>query len=220
MGQREDIIAREEMLKKIRQALLVNKEHPFENEVPSSDENESVYVKWEDPNELVFAQNFMEAGGSFVFCESTADCIAQFQALSEQKNWNRMRIGSNAVGQFLSLSQESIIAPELCTGEEVGVTECEFLAARTGSIILSTKVCPDRLAWSYCSVHVVVAFVSQVIESLTDGYNRIREKYKDDYPSLVSVVTGPSRTADIEKQIVMGAHGPSEVYVFLIDNQS
>ncbi len=213
MGQREEIIAREEMLKKIREALLVSKENPFEDE----DLNADVYPVSEDIPELDFAKKLIEANGNFVFCENMEEFREQFNALIAQKNWQRFRPGDNEIASFTSLPADTIIHPDLCTGEEIGITRCEFLAARTGSIVISTEVCPDRLAWSFCSVHIVIASVSQVVENLSKTYTLLREKYRDSFPSLVSVITGPSRTADIEKQLVMGAHGPSELYVFLID---
>jgi len=45
-----------------------------------------------------------------------------------------------------------------------------------------------------------------------------KEKYGGNFPSQMTVITGPSRTADIEKTLVMGAHGPKELYVFMIDD--
>ena len=49
--------------------------------------------------------------------------------------------------------------------------------------------------------------------------NSYREKYKNNLPSLISLATGPSRTADIEKTLVVGVHGPKEVFCFLVDKQ-
>jgi len=46
------------------------------------------------------------------------------------------------------------------------------------------------------------------------------KKYNGNMPSMISIATGPSRTADIEKTLVLGAHGPKEVYVFFIDQPS
>ncbi|HET6989880.1 MAG TPA: LUD domain-containing protein, partial [Bacteroidia bacterium] len=46
----------------------------------------------------------------------------------------------------------------------------------------------------------------------------VKAKYENQMPSMVSVITGPSRTADIEKTLIQGAHGPKEIYVFMIDD--
>jgi L-lactate dehydrogenase complex protein LldG len=45
----------------------------------------------------------------------------------------------------------------------------------------------------------------------------MKNKYKNDLPSLITFATGPSRTADIEKTLVVGVHGPKEVYLFLVE---
>ena len=64
----------------------------------------------------------------------------------------------------------------------------------------------------------MLAYSSQLVPDLKQALAGIRKKYRDNYPSLVTLVSGPSRTADIEKTLVMGAHGPKELYVFLIDD--
>ena len=48
----------------------------------------------------------------------------------------------------------------------------------------------------------------------------LKNKYGENIPSMISAITGPSRSADIEKTLVMGAHGPKEVFVFLIDDNN
>jgi L-lactate dehydrogenase complex protein LldG len=50
-----------------------------------------------------------------------------------------------------------------------------------------------------------------------DALQLIKNRYNDNLPSLISFATGPSRTADIEKTLVVGVHGPKEVYCFLTD---
>ena len=52
---------------------------------------------------------------------------------------------------------------------------------------------------------------------LKDGFKRLKNKYGQNLPSMVCNITGPSRTADIEKTLVLGAHGPKELIVFLIE---
>jgi len=67
-------------------------------------------------------------------------------------------------------------------------------------------------------IHLVVGYTSQLVPDLKQALQKIKKKYQDNYPSVISVVTGPSRTADIEKTLVMGAHGPKELYIFLIED--
>jgi L-lactate dehydrogenase complex protein LldG len=66
-------------------------------------------------------------------------------------------------------------------------------------------------------VHICVAYVSQLIYDTRDALKLIKEKYGSNLPSFITFAAGPSRTADIEKTLVVGVHGPKEVYVFLVD---
>jgi L-lactate dehydrogenase complex protein LldG len=65
---------------------------------------------------------------------------------------------------------------------------------------------------------LVIAFSSQLVPDLKQALGDIKLKYSTRIPSLISVITGPSRTADIEKTLVMGAHGPCELFVFLVED--
>jgi L-lactate dehydrogenase complex protein LldG len=69
----------------------------------------------------------------------------------------------------------------------------------------------------YAPVHICVAYTSQLVYDIKDALLKAREKYSGNLPSLITFATGPSRTADIEKTLVVGVHGPKEVYVFLVD---
>jgi len=100
---------------------------------------------------------------------------------------------------------------------DVGLTLCEALIARNGSILVSNANNAGRRLGIYPNVHIVVAYTSQLVMDLKDGFKLIKTKYGQNIPSLISTITGPSRTADIEKTLVLGAHGPKELFVFLLD---
>ncbi|MFW5758527.1 MAG: LutC/YkgG family protein [Bacteroidota bacterium] len=98
------------------------------------------------------------------------------------------------------------------------ITGCEYLIARTGSIMTSSALGGGRKSYIYPSVHIVFARRSQLVFDLKDAFARLKDKYKNNgLPSMISLITGPSRTADIEKTLVMGAHGPEQLFVFFLD---
>jgi L-lactate dehydrogenase complex protein LldG len=66
-------------------------------------------------------------------------------------------------------------------------------------------------------IHIVIAHASQIVNYPEDALNAMQEKYGEHLPSCISTITGPSRTADIEKTLVLGAHGPKEFVVFLAE---
>ncbi len=72
----------------------------------------------------------------------------------------------------------------------------------------------------YAPVHICIAYTSQLVYDIKEALEGIKEKYGASLPSLITFATGPSRTADIEKTLVVGVHGPKEVYVFLVDDKS
>jgi L-lactate dehydrogenase complex protein LldG len=61
----------------------------------------------------------------------------------------------------------------------------------------------------------VIARSSQVVADVRFAIDALLDQHKDAFPSWVSVITGPSRTADIEKTLILGAHGPKKLIVFI-----
>jgi L-lactate dehydrogenase complex protein LldG len=71
----------------------------------------------------------------------------------------------------------------------------------------------------YAPVHICIAWSDQLVYDIRDSLVALKEKYQQHIPSLITFATGPSRTADIEKTLVVGVHGPREVYLFLVDKR-
>ncbi len=95
----------------------------------------------------------------------------------------------------------------------VGITGCVALVARTGSVVVNSERDGGRRLSVLPPCHVVVARVGQLVASLEDALRLLRENGRW---SSASVITGPSRTADIEKILVLGAHGPKRLRVVII----
>ncbi len=96
-----------------------------------------------------------------------------------------------------------------------GITSAEFLVARTGSVVVSSATKSGRQMHVFPPVHLVIASVTQLVDFPSDAIIALQKKYGNNLPTSVSFITGPSRTADIEKTLVLGAHGPKEFVVFL-----
>jgi L-lactate dehydrogenase complex protein LldG len=94
------------------------------------------------------------------------------------------------------------------------ITLAETLVAQTGSVFVSSG-CGGRGASVVAPVHVVVASVDQLVPDLSAAFARLRERGAAEKNSMLCLVTGSSRTADIEKILVIGAHGPRRVVVIL-----
>lgn len=94
------------------------------------------------------------------------------------------------------------------------ITQCEALVALTGSVLVSSA-CGGRGASVVAPVHIVVAGVNQIVPDLDSIFAQMRERGTAMNNSYVCLITGSSRTADIEKILVMGAHGPRRLIVVL-----
>jgi L-lactate dehydrogenase complex protein LldG len=62
----------------------------------------------------------------------------------------------------------------------------------------------------------VIAQADQLAPDLPAAFDLLQSKYRDSYPSFITFITGPSRTGDIERILVLGAHGPKNLTVILI----
>ncbi len=99
---------------------------------------------------------------------------------------------------------------------DAGITSCETLVAQTGSILVSSATSGGRALSILPHVHVVVATVDQIVATLADALHAMRDGYDGHLPSMLSFITGPSRTGDIERILVLGAHGPKELILILV----
>lgn len=101
-------------------------------------------------------------------------------------------------------------------GCDAGLTTCEAAVAQTGSILVSSASNGGRALSILPHTHVVLVRREQVVGDLSDAFALIRERHGDRLPSMLSFITGPSRTGDIERILVLGAHGPKELIVILV----
>jgi L-lactate dehydrogenase complex protein LldG len=99
---------------------------------------------------------------------------------------------------------------------DVGISECDALIAQTGSVLVTNRSAGGRALSVLPPHHVVLARREQLVPDLTAAFEALKCKYADNYPSMISFITGPSRTGDIERILVLGAHGPKKLTIFCL----
>jgi len=198
--------AKENILKRIRQALSNPVPLPF----PQIEGNNSVYHPKTEELEIIFGEEFTKIQGKFAFCINEEDLQMQVRQLIKDRNWTKVYCVDDRWENAFSTS----IHLESC---DVSITGCEYLVARTGSIVMSAAEQSERTVSVYAPIHICIAHTKQLVYDVKDALQLLKEKYQQKIPSLITFATGPSRTADIEKTLVTGVHGPKEVFCFLVD---
>lgn len=228
---------REKILTRVREALRMPAPHPGQHGGASLDQGEDAsrhavpdYSDWLplvggdfDGRAALFARNAAELKAEFFLLKTEAELPAQLQRLAQENAWKQVATHRGALTD-LALRGTSLAVVTVDGGYRVeemeaadaGLTECESLVAQTGSVLVSSRASGGRALSVLPPHHVVVARASQMVGDLTQAFAVLREKYGTDYPSMLSFVTGPSRTGDIERILVLGAHGPKRLTIFCV----
>jgi L-lactate dehydrogenase complex protein LldG len=160
----------------------------------------------------------------FVPLPSIEDAIEHVRHLAEINQWESIGVHDhplvNPVVESLPLQRLSTDHGfnardlEKC---DAGVSGCEALIAQTASVLVTAKSSGGRALSVLPPHHVVLATSDQLVGAMEEGYQILYDRYAPDrWPSFFSFITGPSRTADVERVLVLGAHGPKKLTVILI----
>ena len=203
--------SKEKILKKIREALSNPVPLPF----PKSEGSTSIFPAPDADLEIVFAEEFTKLFGKFAFCMDETDARNQLHILLNSRKWEKVYCVENELNSFLEIPINTATLHNC----DVSITSCHYLVARTGSMVLSSAQIEGRTASVYAPVHICIAYTDQLVCDTRDALKGLKQTYGAKLPSSISFAAGPSRTADIEKTLVVGVHGPGEVFVFLIDRE-
>jgi L-lactate dehydrogenase complex protein LldG len=190
-------VARDNILERVRSALRV----PAQQPLPPT--TAPIFPPVTNP-EARFREEFATLKGEFIESgETLAGFLKGFAKIATD--------GSDLVGKTVGQANASVRECYL------GVTGCDCLVAQTGSVIVSTISAGGRALSVLPPTHLVIARREQIVPDLATAMAFLRERYDKRWPSALSVITGPSRTADIEKILVMGAHGPKRLALYFAD---
>ena len=153
--------------------------------------------------------------------QAAAEYVAR---LARERGWKRVAYHDHSLVEPLAAALPCetyrVDAPScdkrLLEACDAGITTCEALVAQTGSLLVSSATGGGRGLSILPHVHVAVATLDQIVPTLGDALHQAKERHAGRLPSMLSFITGPSRTGDIERILVLGAHGPKELFVILV----
>ncbi|GAA4006049.1 lactate utilization protein [Hymenobacter fastidiosus] len=171
---------------------------------------------------VAFAESFVRSGGLFYYCVSEEHFYDQLFTYKQEKSLDNLYVWEPELKKLLHAGGIGFVGDETdwIAKADAGLTTCEALVARTGSVLVSAGSASGRRLSIYPDQHLVLARTSQIVPDIGDALRLMQQHYGDKLPSMISLTTGPSRTADIEKTLVLGAHGPRSIALFLLDDDA
>ncbi len=197
------------LIKKIRK---VNR-HKLEQ--PRLPENADIYNIPSLDLKLLFKQELEKVGGKAFICQNQEDLTEKLKQLFSEKSYKTPVTFSPQIKQLLQQAQIKYYDdPEHFKSLDVGLNTCEALVAWTGSVVVSSKQPGSRQINVFSPELIIIARSSQLFLNIDQALDYVLKKYNFDL-SLLSFITGPSKTADIEKTLIYGMHGARQLYVFV-----
>ena len=209
----EESTTREKILKKIRAALLNISPDPY----PRIDHLSHVFNQSDEDPVIVFSEHFMEAGGKFVLCENELEFVEGLLNLAERYKWTNIYCGEDGLSNLLTeceFPHEYEIDRE---DLDVTISSCECLIARSGTIVISSRLNGFVLP-AYSRVHVVCARSSQIAMEMKDALHWLKHQYGK-LPAGTTFITGPSSYNIAADDLKSAGHASEQLYIFLIDDK-
>jgi len=225
---------RDNMLARIREALSVaaplpGHDHATARETPVlsdiADQRRVLPAVGQSFDEqlALFRANATELRADFRLLNGVEALAAELNCLRVAEGWQRAASHSGdltgaacrALGLPVLLTDQAFDKRELAACD-VGVTGCDALVAQTGSVLVTSRSSGGRALSVLPPHHVVLARRAQLVPDLPAAFALLKAKYGGGYPSMISFITGPSRTGDIERILVLGAHGPKKLTILCL----
>jgi L-lactate dehydrogenase complex protein LldG len=175
-----------------------------------------------DQRVALFARNSAELRSDFKLVSDLTELAAELRQLREAEGWTRVASHRSAL---TDAACAALGLPVLLTDSgfdkndlepcAAGITACDALIAQTGSVLVTSRSAGGRALSVLPPHHVVLARRDQLVADLPEAFVRLKSTYGSNYPSMISFITGPSRTGDIERILVLGAHGPRKLTILM-----
>ncbi len=222
--------ARSDIFARIREALKVKAPKPHLKGEPAAGKTSAVAKPWlpeggetADASLSILAEQLAKLKAVLIRVPDHAAAAKAVADLSSSKGWKKVAYHGHPLTRPIASAltcetweADASFDKQKLEGCDAGLTTCEAIVAQLGAILVSSASSGGRALSILPHVHVVVAEASQVVPDLGTSLALVQARHGKDMPSMLSFITGPSRTGDIERILVLGAHGPKELYLVLV----
>ncbi len=171
----------------------------------------------------LFAKNAAELKADFQFAANRDELASKLSALAKTEGWKKIGTHAGEMTNFIFatlglpvVQTDGIYKVEELETCDAAITECDALVAQTGTIVLTARNAGGRALSVLPPHHVVLARRDQILPDLPAALALLKERYAEKATSMMCFITGPSRTGDIERILVLGAHGPKKLTIYCV----
>ena len=166
-------------------------------------------------NDLIFAKNFTNSGGRFIFIDEINSTKEVFEKIFEENQWNPENVCSLDANIAKNLKIKSI---RKIDNENVKalVTECEFLISNTGRILICNKQIKSNKIEDLPSVLIVLAKSNQFVSDVSEGMTKIKNKYKGNFPNNITTLNVKNKLN--EDNFLTYGNSAKDIYLILSDD--
>ncbi|HVN78247.1 MAG TPA: lactate utilization protein [Terriglobia bacterium] len=234
--------SRTQVLRKVRQALTTFDQRARPQHTMPDADRQGLFASARHFDSLVkkFQEELERAGGEVRICSDGLCAVELIKSCIEKEGFQTVAVSRHKICLELNLvSRLADRLPEVrCLVEGIdsenpyardrlkeqmarvplSITGIEYLIADTGTIVAVAQPVASRHISLLPEVHMVLATVDQIRPNLSDLFAEIQAQSGANLPgSAITLITGPSRTADIEKVLIKGVHGPTRLVVVLVE---
>ncbi len=177
-----------------------------------------------EPAELVrrFVNRAVTAGTEIIQCSSLQEVPKEIIDWLAKNNISQLKCSNSKIIKDLVwpiTSNINLKTGAACVSDKASLTSAVFGIAETGTLmIISSEETPTLQAF-LPDFHLVILKRSQIVGPYEEAWKKIKQDFPTTLPRNVNLITGPSRSADIEQTLLMGAHGPKKLMIYLINEE-
>ncbi|MBU3012923.1 LUD domain-containing protein [Polaribacter vadi] len=164
----------------------------------------------------LFAHNFVEKGGKFLYCINNQEVIANFKKVIAENNWKNIFLLDDRLSSLLKTNDLNIV--DSFNDDPTIFTSCEHLIADKGEILFSSNQLKSTRLKDFPDNFIVFATTSQLVKDTNQGLTGIKTKFKKDLPTNISSIKNYNSNNSDDNFLNYGNNNSKNLYLLLLED--